>query len=259
MEIQIKKAVKAGNSSAVILPRAWLNQEVRIELVKKTPKIILEETLEIVKKHIALAEIIGIYLVGSYARKEETNDSDIDLLIITRDTDKEMIVEGIYNILLVSKDLLKQKLNGDLFPLGQMIKEAVPLLNADYLEDIEVKITKNNTNWYIKTTKEKIELIEKSLDLLEKNNKPKVDSKIIYTIILRIRTLQIINNMIKEEPYSKKKFIKLIEDITRGKEAYDSYLAVKNNLEQEKTVPLIQAKKLLVYLKSQLEEIKKLV
>jgi predicted nucleotidyltransferase len=76
--------------------------------------MILEETLEIVKKHIALAEIIGIYLVGSYARKEETNDSDIDLLIITSDTDQEMIVEGSYNILLVSKALLKQKLNNDL-------------------------------------------------------------------------------------------------------------------------------------------------
>ena len=31
MEAQIKRAVKAGNSSAVILPRAWLNKEVRVE------------------------------------------------------------------------------------------------------------------------------------------------------------------------------------------------------------------------------------
>ena len=37
MSVQIKKAVKAGNSSAVVLPRAWLNKEVKIELFKKTP------------------------------------------------------------------------------------------------------------------------------------------------------------------------------------------------------------------------------
>ena len=36
MNMEIKKTVKAGNSSAVILPRAWLNQEVRVELVKKS-------------------------------------------------------------------------------------------------------------------------------------------------------------------------------------------------------------------------------
>ena len=29
MESKIKKTVKAGNSSAVILPRAWLNKNVR--------------------------------------------------------------------------------------------------------------------------------------------------------------------------------------------------------------------------------------
>ena len=49
MEIQIKKAVKAGNSSAVILPRTWLNKEVRIELVKKTPDIILSDMIKILK------------------------------------------------------------------------------------------------------------------------------------------------------------------------------------------------------------------
>jgi len=30
MEIEIKKAIRAGNSSAVILPRAWLSKEVRV-------------------------------------------------------------------------------------------------------------------------------------------------------------------------------------------------------------------------------------
>jgi antitoxin component of MazEF toxin-antitoxin module len=45
MEIQIKKAIKAGNSSAVILPRAWLNKDIRVELIKKTPEIILSEVI----------------------------------------------------------------------------------------------------------------------------------------------------------------------------------------------------------------------
>ena len=95
MEIQIKKAIKAGNSSAVILPRAWLNKEVRIELIKKTPEAILYDVLEILKKHILLESITGVYLVGSYARGEEDENSDIDVLVITNNIDKEMISEGI--------------------------------------------------------------------------------------------------------------------------------------------------------------------
>ena len=83
MNLEIKKTVRAGNSSAVILPRAWLDREVRVELVKKTPKIILQETISILEKHIKSEEIIGIYLVGSYARKEE--DKKLNTQIITKE------------------------------------------------------------------------------------------------------------------------------------------------------------------------------
>src|SRR3989338_11229297 len=104
MNIEIKKTVKAGNSSAVILPKAWLNQEVRVELVKKTPETILQEAINITEDNINPGEIIGIYLVGSYARGEESKGSDIDILVISAITDKEIIHEGIYNVLIVSEE-----------------------------------------------------------------------------------------------------------------------------------------------------------
>ena len=102
MENQIKKAIKSGNSSAVILPRSWLNKEVRVELLEKTPEIILSDAIDILQKYIKLKEIIGIYLVGSYAREEQDKNSDIDLLIITNNIDREIIHEGIYNLLIIS-------------------------------------------------------------------------------------------------------------------------------------------------------------
>jgi len=81
MEAQIKTTVKAGNSSAVILPRSWLDKDVRVELVKKTYETMLLDVINISKRYIDLKEIIGVYLVGSYARKEEDENSDIDILI----------------------------------------------------------------------------------------------------------------------------------------------------------------------------------
>lgn len=258
MEIQIKKAVKAGNSSAVILPRSWLNKEVRIELVKKTSEIILQEVINIMKRYIDLKDIIGIYLTGSYARKEEDKDSDIDVLIITNGIDKEMINEGAYNIFVVSSELLKWKLKNDLFPIGQMIKECVPLLNENYLNSIEINVIRENIVWYLNTTKDKLGIVRRIISKM-KGNKKYLDNRIAYTLVLRIRTMHIIKMLIKNEKYSKISFIKLINKISGGIEAYNSYLSIKNNLISIEEVDIEKIEKLCDYLEKQLRDVEKLV
>jgi len=259
MEVQIKRTVKAGNSSAVILPRAWLNKDVRIELIKKTPEVILSDVIQTVKKYIDLKEIIGIYLTGSYAREEEDENSDIDILIITNNDDREMIIEGIYNILIISSELLKQKLKKDLFPIGQMINEAKPLLNSNYINSIKIKITKDNVRWYLDTTEEKLKLIKKVIDKMKNIKKNYANDKLAYTLILRIRTLHIIKKLIENKNYSKKEFIKIINKISRGKNAYERYLVVKNNLKEKKGISLEETEKLYDYLNKELVGVKRLL
>lgn len=252
MNIEIKKTVKAGNSSAVILPRAWLNQEVRVELVRKTPKIILQETISILEKYIESQRIVGIYLVGSYARGEEDKDSDLDLLVISSDVDKEMIHEGIYNILIVSEDLLKWKLENDLLPVGPMLKEAKPLINSIYLNSIKIKVTKKNIRWYIDTTKEKLILIKKAIE----NTKKEMDNRVVYSLVLRIRTLYIIQKLIKNQIYQKRELIKLIGKISGSNNAYESYVVIKNNTEEMSKTTKEETRKLYEYLRKQLNNFK---
>lgn len=259
MEVQIKKAIKSGNSSAVILPRAWLNKEVRVELIKKTPETILSEVLEILKKNINLTSIIGIYLVGSYAREEEDEKSDIDILVITKGISREMINEGIYNISVVAYQLLHQKLEQNLFPIGQMLKEAKPLLNSDYIEDLKIKVTKKNVKWYLDTTEEKLEIIQKYIDKSKLKNKQKTSDKIAYTLVLRIRTLEIIKNLIQNKKYSKREFIKLIRKISNTKNTYERYLAVKDNLEDKYEITIKETEKLHNYLKKDLKKVKEML
>ena len=257
MEIQIKRAVKAGNSSAVILPKAWLHKEVRAELVNKTQEIILVEVIDILKKYLKLESVIGIYLAGSYARGEEDSTSDIDVLVLTRGIDREMIAEGMYNLFIISSDLLQQKLNQDLFPIGQMIKEARPLLNSNYLSSLKVKITKRNIRWYLETTEEKLKMLKQIIDWARHGNKNYLGARIAYTLILRIRTLYIINNFIKNENYSKIDFIRLIKTISKGTNAYRGYLTFKNNLEERQDITLEETERLYNYLKNQLKELQK--
>ncbi|MCX6750019.1 MAG: nucleotidyltransferase domain-containing protein [Candidatus Pacearchaeota archaeon] len=259
MEIQIKKAIKAGNSSAVILPRAWLNKKVRVELIKKTPDIILTEVIEILKKHISLRDVIGIYLVGSYARGEEDENSDVDVLIITDNIDKEMIQEGVYNLLIVSYQLISQKLNQNLFPVGQMLKEAKPLINSDYIKDLEIKVTKKNVKWYLDSTEEKLNLMKEYLNDSKKNGENLLGNTIAYSLILRIRTLEIIRKLIQNKSYSKKEFLRLIKRVSNGTTAYEGYLTVKNNQKEKSKLKIDEAEKLYEYLKQDLKKVNKMV
>ena len=76
---QVKKIVKVGNSAGVVLPREWYGGEARVELIKR-PMNIQEDVLKILRPH--LPNILGIYIVGSYARGEQTSESDVDILVI---------------------------------------------------------------------------------------------------------------------------------------------------------------------------------
>src|SRR3989344_968339 len=251
MTFEIKKTVRAGNSSAVILPRAWLNQEVRVELVKKTYEKILYESLNIVGRYISIKEIIGVYLSGSYARGEEDSESDIDILIITCDVDKEMIHEGVYNILIISEGLLRWKLENDLLPIGPILKESKPLINSPYLDSIKISTTRKNLKWYLDTTEDKLILVRNALD----NINGKVDNRVVYSLVLRIRTLYTIKKLINNDRYSKKEFVKFIAKISCTDDAYKSYVLVKNNLEKDGLTKKEEAEKLYSYLTKQLKEV----
>ena len=259
MAIQIKKAIKAGNSSAVILPKSWLNKEVRVELLKKTPKMILLDVTDILERYIDLKDIIGIYLTGSYARGDEDEDSDIDILVITTDIDKEMIQQGIYGIHIISSELLKQKLEQDFLPIGQMLKEAKPLLNSGYLESIELNVTKKNIDWYIKTTEDKLKIIKEIVAKTKKINKKYLSDRLAYTLVLRIKTLYIIKKLIKNENYSKRDFVNIIKNITNGTNAYERYVAVKNDMKEIEGVSIEETEKLYEHLRNQLIDTMKLV
>ena len=79
--METKLVQKFGNSSHVVLPKEYIGRRIRFIAEPKTFKDIKCEIVEILKPY--LENIIGAYLYGSYARNEQTIDSDTDILIIT--------------------------------------------------------------------------------------------------------------------------------------------------------------------------------
>ena len=256
MEIISRRTIKSGNASAVVLPKSWLNKKVKIELIDKTKEAILHDVLYIVKSSIDPSEIIGIYLVGSYARGDSTYTSDTDILIISEKTDRELIKKEGYEILIVSLNLLNYKLNENLLPIGTMLKEAQPLLNNNFLKKINIKVSKKNVSWYLKTTKNSLEVIKSSIDRIEKK-KPngKLSDAIAYSLILSLRTLYMIDCLKNKKPYKKNEFIELTRKISGSLTAYERYVYSKNNEDSKRELLLSEGKKLYIYLKDYLQKI----
>ena len=143
----VRKIVRVGNSAGVVLQREWLNGIAKVELVRK-PLNIKKDILEILDPY--LENVLGVYLTGSYARGEETENSDVDILVITDGISKR-IESGKYNIIMVSENELRDHIKKIAFPLIPMIAEAKALVNNNL---ITADLYRNYTTLLSKKTKE---------------------------------------------------------------------------------------------------------
>ena len=83
----VKNTIRVGNSAGVLLPREWLGSQVRVIL---EPLNLDKEIVEILMRAKILGDVLGAYIVGSYARGEQTIESDIDVLVITGSINKKI-------------------------------------------------------------------------------------------------------------------------------------------------------------------------
>ena len=253
MEI-IKTAIKVGNSAGVLLPREYLNYQVKVTLEplnieKEIIKILLEENL--------LEEIIGAYLIGSYVRKEQTIESDIDILIITSSINKR-ITKDKYEIICISKKEVERQLKENALPILQMLKEAKPVINKELLKSyINHPLTKKNIKWHIDTTKSAIKVIKKDIEISKELNEKNIDDRIVYSLILRLRTMYIIKCIKNNKVYKKTEFLKLVKKIAGSLRAYEGYIRSKTNQKPKQTLPIPEAEKLVNRLSKKIIQIEK--
>src|SRR3989338_1304513 len=129
--METKLVHKFGNSSHVVLPKEYIGRRIKFVTEPKTFHDIKFEIVEILKPH--LENIIGVYLYGSYARNEQTVDSDIDILVIT--SSKFKIIENIGNYHIVSTTInrIENILKNNAVLILPIIKEAKTIINPDSL------------------------------------------------------------------------------------------------------------------------------
>ena len=241
MNTLVKRAREVGTSAGILLPRSWLNKEVVVTLLRPSKEEIFKELAEFLTIKKFNEETKGIYLYGSYARNEQTEESDVDILIITKNTNK-LINHGNYEILLVSEKNFAENLSRNLTYLI-ILKEAITLLNMDLLEFYKKKKIRLDVKDYIKEIKSIVNINEETISFCKNNNK-KIPDGVVYSTVLRLRELYLIKSLKSGKKYSNVDFLKFIPENVNS-----AYLRIKrnekefNNNSPDELIPLISLSK----------------
>lgn len=256
MEI-IKNVSKWGNGAGVLLPKEWINQEVRIIFIDRTLQI-KKEVFNILEKY--LSDILGIYLVGSYAREEQTEKSDIDILVISNKIRQEM-ESGKYHLSIVPLEAIKKTLNKYPLMIYPRLIEAKTIINPNLLKELKsAKIHKNSFNKFIEETKRVIKINNEiiKLDKLEGDKLLSVD--ILYSLILRLRSIFMVKSILNNKDYSNKDFKEWLTKNIHGLEynkVYNVYTEIKNDKQPKIDIKLSVAEQLLDLIKEEIKNLEK--
>lgn len=244
----IKQAFRLGNSAGVLLPVEWKGRKVAIKLIEKS---IPHEIMEILDNEKILKNTIGIFLAGSYARKEETEKSDIDILVVT-DAINRQIKKGKYEIILISKDEFEKAVVKDLY-IASLVNEAVAILNEDFLNDYKDRAKNIPVKSLLNKIKSMTSINEGFVNLDEELGE-NVPDETLYSIILRLRELYLMECIKSNRKPSNREFTGIIKKIA-GEEAYEAYLRIKNDLKPKKAVTAKEAKNLISEIKKRINKL----
>ena len=254
----VKTVVKSGNGGAVWVPKGWLGQEVVVILPQKPKLEIKEKIIHLLEPY--LKDIISVFIYGSYARHEETKESDIDVMVITEKPLKINIKEPKLEITGFELEKFKKAIEKHPVMYYNMVQEAEPLINSNILEELKkIKINKENFKDYLNETKEHIKSNKEFLELDKLDGEFIKSYSAIYSAILRLRGIFIIRCILSKETFSNKNFRKLL--IKEGvddefKRIYSVYRSIRDNKKIKNIkINISAAEKLLNILEKELKHI----
>ena len=213
---------KWGNSAGVLLSRELEGKQVKVILIDRTMEI-KKEIFDILKDY--LEDTIGIYLVGSYARDEQQEDSDIDILVIS-DKIKKEFSSGRYNISIYPLNDIKKAIEKNPVMIMPRILEAKTIINPLVLEELKkIKLKKECFNKFFSETKKIIGINKEMI-----KNEEDVPVEVIYSLMLRLRGIFIIKSIIKQKIYSNEDFMTFLKrELPNYHELYVSYQDYRDN------------------------------
>ncbi len=215
----IKEAKSFGNGAQILVSKEWIGKKVILELKEKTIDDIKEDILSRIND---LNNVASIVLIGSYARNEQSDDSDIDVVIFTNKKLEIKIYN--YHIILININRLDEEISVNPPLFKSILDEGIVILNESFLKNINIK------DKYIKEYKKQcLNAYFLNKEFIESDKKYNmVSESVVYSIILRLRSLFILKNK-----YSFKEFKNWLikTGILKFDDLYNIYKAVRDDKE----------------------------
>lgn len=194
MKAIVKTVKRYGNSGGVYVPNNWIGGKVKVELVEEP----LDIRMDLLNK-IPLEHVISVILYGSYARKEQSEMSDIDVILVTDEDARIEIPEEVKKRYDIQVKTIRQLRNAVMHdPLFYKIikDEGVTIINHQVLSELKEKQPELNR------IESRLSLIESSLNITKKMHELGNDKDIIYPLMLRLKEILLIEYLIENKKYS---------------------------------------------------------
>jgi len=256
-----KEVMPFGNGSIVYTPKKWIGKRVLVVLEEK-PFDVEGEVMQMLKPY--FSEIQGVFLYGSFARKEQTKESDVDLLVIS-DKKIDLKRKGKFDFLVKTKKEFLDELKKDstLF-LQQVLREAKPVFNKSLLDELRKEEIKPDFKEFFESTLTAFGNVKDLIQADKKREKKYLDSNaVIYSLILRLRGLYLIQCFLQNKDFSNKKFKELLgnygfED-KKVANFFDVYRAERDEKKVIHSILLSEAEKLFETAKIEFMKTEKMV
>lgn len=248
----IRTVSQIGNGAHIFAPKEWINEKVLIVRLEK--KTIKEKLIEKISPY--LDKIIAVLLFGSVAREEETEQSDIDVLIIAKEKFKIEKEKEMDIIILTDKEI-PESIKKNPILMYSIFKESKTIINPEYAEEFKkIKIIPRYFSEFIEQTKKSIRSDKEIIELDRKTGKYASDS-IVYSLILRLRGIYIINCLLDKKDFSNSSFKNWLNQTkVNFSNAYDSYKRIRSEIYgKESKIKILESEKLLTLLESELNKL----
>ncbi len=246
----IREARLFGNGAHVFVPKEWAGEH--ILLIKE--ESVEKRIMKVIEPHLAI--IKGAYLYGSRARGDFDESSDIDLFIITS-KDLKLRAKN-FEIICLKEDKIEDAIKVSYMMIYSILAEAKPIINSELLEKLREKYKPK-----IEYFKEFLESCNRIINinemfLEEDKERGENSGAVIYSLVLRLRGIFIINCLLSKEEYSHEKFIKWVSSKARVlsfENIHEGYREFKNDKKISRKINNDDLLKLLNLLKLEVEKL----
>ena len=257
-ELVEKQVVAFGNGSIVFTPKKWIGKTVLVVREEK-PVDVAGTIMDALKPF--LGSVQGVFLFGSFVRGEQHEGSDIDIVVIA---DKKLALgkkSNVQAVVLTRKSLEKAlKDDANLF-LHQALKEAKPVLNETLLQELRSLNIAPDVRPFFENTVGAFKKVNALLDL--EQGKFLESKASMYSLILRLKTLFIIQCHVKKKAFSNKAFTAYLCSLGFSEHTVRGFLAVhkaeRDDTQSKEKILLHDAKGLFATVKKECLKTEELV